>query len=112
MIVNWPSAIFRRGHSQARAESSSCDRDGLSCGNVPGGMAFDVDDVRAEARRLPIDEVLGLLGIALYPMRRKCGLLAWHVLQRALPAPAGSTAAGSGADPSPPRGRGHRHDHQ
>jgi nitrogen fixation NifU-like protein len=70
------------------------------------GMSTD------QARRLPADEALGLLGIPLSPMRVKCGLLAWRVLQRALPAPAGSAAAGSGADPSTPRGRGHRHDHR
>jgi nitrogen fixation NifU-like protein len=38
-----------------------------------------------EARRLSADDVLQLLGIRLTPARLKCGLLAWRVLQRALP---------------------------
>ena len=39
-----------------------------------------------QARSLPADEAVDLLGIPLTPMRRKCGLLAWRVLQRAIPA--------------------------
>jgi nitrogen fixation NifU-like protein len=39
-----------------------------------------------QARNLPADEAVDLLGIPLTPMRRRCGLLAWRVLQRALPA--------------------------
>jgi nitrogen fixation NifU-like protein len=41
-----------------------------------------------QARSFPADEALGLIGIPLTPMRKRCGLLAWRVLQRALPAPA------------------------
>jgi nitrogen fixation NifU-like protein len=45
------------------------------------------------ARRLAADEALQLLGIHLSPMRRKCGLLAWRALQRALLATLENTAA-------------------
>jgi len=37
-----------------------------------------------DARRLSADDALQLLGIRLSPMRLKCGLLGWQVLQRAL----------------------------
>jgi nitrogen fixation NifU-like protein len=43
-----------------------------------------------EARHLSADAALELLGIRLSPIRVKCGLLAWRVLQRALPGGAGS----------------------
>jgi nitrogen fixation NifU-like protein len=44
-----------------------------------------------EARRFSPEELLRLFEVTLTPARRKCGLLAWRVLQRALedPAPAG-----------------------
>jgi nitrogen fixation NifU-like protein len=57
------------------------------------GIALD------EARRLSADEAVHLLGIRLTPMRVKCGLLAWRVLQRALPTPVES--APGGPSPSP-----------
>jgi nitrogen fixation NifU-like protein len=40
-----------------------------------------------QARSLPAEEALGLIGIPLTPARMKCGLLAWKALQRALAAP-------------------------
>ena len=48
-----------------------------------------------EARRLSADEAVQLLGIRLSPMRVKCALLAWRVLQRALPTPVESTTGGT-----------------
>jgi nitrogen fixation NifU-like protein len=45
-----------------------------------------------EARRFSTDDLLSLFGVTLTPARRKCGLLAWRVLQRAL------------AEPVPPAG--------
>jgi nitrogen fixation NifU-like protein len=50
----------------------------------------------AEARRLSAEDALRLLGIRLSPMRVKCGLLAWRVLQHALPLD--STEAASSED--------------
>jgi nitrogen fixation NifU-like protein len=43
-----------------------------------------------EARRLSADDALQLLGVSLSPMRLKCGLLGWRVLQRAMPGPPGA----------------------
>jgi nitrogen fixation NifU-like protein len=48
-----------------------------------------------EAQRLSADEALQLLAIPLTPMRMKCGLLAWRVLQRALGVPSASGAGGT-----------------
>ncbi len=51
-----------------------------------------------EARRLPADKVIGLLGISLSPARVKCGILAWRALQHALDVTADSATNGSGID--------------
>jgi nitrogen fixation NifU-like protein len=56
-----------------------------------------------EARQLSAEAAVQLLGVQLSPMRVKCGLLAWRVLQQALHAPAGSTASGASAPPSDAR---------
>jgi nitrogen fixation NifU-like protein len=61
-----------------------------------GGISVD------EARRLSADEAVQLLGIRLSPMRVKCGLLAWRVLQRALSSPVESAAGGSSTEPATP----------
>jgi nitrogen fixation NifU-like protein len=55
-----------------------------------------------EARRLSADEAVQLLGIRLSSMRVKCGLLAWRVLQRALPAPVESAPGGTRIHPATP----------
>jgi nitrogen fixation NifU-like protein len=52
-----------------------------------------------EARRLPADRAVQLLGIPLSPMRVKCGVLAWRVLQRALAAR--DESAGTDSNTSP-----------
>jgi nitrogen fixation NifU-like protein len=65
-----------------------------------------------QARRLPADDALGLIGIALSPMRVRCGLLAWRVLRRALPAPDEPAAGSPGTDSATPRRRGQHHGHQ
>ncbi len=56
------------------------------------GMAVD------EARRLPADKAVGLLGIPLSPARVKCGILAWRALQRALTATADPASGGPSMD--------------
>ena len=53
-----------------------------------------------EARRLPAEEAVQLLGIRLSPMRVKCALLAWQVLQQALPTPVASAAGGTSIPPA------------
>jgi nitrogen fixation protein NifU and related proteins len=55
-----------------------------------------------QARNLPAGAALELLGIRLSPMRAKCGLLAWRVLQRALSTPIGSAAGGLDTHPPAP----------
>ena len=51
-----------------------------------------------EARRFSPGDLLSLFGVTLTPARRKCGLLAWRALQKALAEPV------SAADPAPIRG--------
>ncbi|MHB1557501.1 MAG: iron-sulfur cluster assembly scaffold protein [Isosphaeraceae bacterium] len=66
-----------------------------------------------EALGFSADEAIGLLGIPLSPARRKCGVLAWRALQRALAATAEPTAAGPDAHPPLlPPGQGHHHDNE
>ncbi len=52
-----------------------------------------------QARDFSANEALGLIGIPLTPMRTRCGLLAWRVLQRALPAPDESPDRRTGTGP-------------
>jgi nitrogen fixation protein NifU and related proteins len=43
-------------------------------------------------------DLMALKGVAKYPVRIKCAVLAWDVLQDALSGPSGSSAAGSRTD--------------
>lgn len=66
--------------------------DGHGCVISQAGASMLAESVEGrgvdEARRFSPDDLLRLFGGVLTPARRKCGLLAWRVLQRALEEPA------------------------
>lgn len=78
--------------------------DGDGCVISQVGASFLAEHLEGmpvdQARRLSAEDALGLLGIPLSPMRRKCGLLAWRALRLALAATEQPAAVGPGINPS------------
>jgi nitrogen fixation NifU-like protein len=80
-----------------RIDRVACDGHGCVISQVAASLLAEQLEGTSveEARRLSAEEAVQLLGVQLSPMRVKCGLLAWRVLQQALRAPVGSTAGGA-----------------
>lgn len=74
---------------EGRIDRIRFDGHGCVISQAAASMLAERVEARAvdEARRLTPDDLLGLFGSVLTPARRKCALLAWRVLQRALPEP-------------------------
>lgn len=72
---------------EGRIDAARFDGDGCVISQVSASfLAEHIEGMSVEqARRIPLQEAVGLLGIPLSPARLKCGMLAWRALQKAIP---------------------------